>query len=115
MAASSVTGTGHGAVETPNTKEISAAPGIIFAGVIEASQSISSPPSTGNQVVFPYVLPGSSDGYVAIITSLNAGLVYVTSMNEDDNGDFIGFDFNAEAEGSVMYIVTRVGSKPEVV
>jgi hypothetical protein len=35
-------------------------------------------------------------------------------MNEDGSGNFSGFDFVADADGIVMYLVVKIGVKPKV-
>jgi hypothetical protein len=116
MGANSVTGTGLGSARKLTTKELAIlanGPSILFSGVSEAiTNEVLSPPTILNTVVFPYALPGGEENYVIIITSLNSGFVYVTTKNEDDDGNLIGFTFIAEAEGSIMYLVSKVGVRP---
>lgn len=121
MGATSVTGQGEGAVRRPSAHQVAVvtlAPTIIFSGIVEATASMmsppSSPPSSSNTVEFPYVLVGGADEHVILLTTLNAGSAYVSSMDEDEDGNLSGFSFVSEADGSVMYMVTKVGSKPAV-
>lgn len=114
MGASSVTGSGEGSAGTITGKELAIlanGPSIIFTGIAEAVDSNMSPPSVSNTVVFPYPLAGEADDYVVMLTSLNAGSVYISDRDESDT-HFTGFSFVAEAEGYVMYLVAKVGMKP---
>lgn len=116
MPATSVTGKGKGAANKPTFDEMSTStngPVIIFTGIVESTEGVSSPPTEGsNTVNFPYPLEGGEDKYVVILTTINAGYVYVSDRDEDDDGKFTGFTFITETEGSVMYLVARVGQKP---
>jgi hypothetical protein len=117
MGASSVTGTGVGASNKLTSKEMASlanGPSILIAGAIEATETITSPPTSGNYVVFPEALPGGAENYIVILTTQNAGNAYVTDMNEDGSGNFSGFDFFVEADGTVMYLVVKIGVKPKV-
>lgn len=117
MAGTSVTGVGVGSAERQSIHELTIlanAPAIIFAGTVESTaEEISSPPTAYNYVVFPYAL-GDMDNYVILLTTLNAGAVYVSDRDEDEEGNFTGFSFVAETEGTVMYIVSRIGSRPNL-
>jgi hypothetical protein len=118
MGSTSVTGaSGAGETGQFTTKELSVlanAPAIIFAGITE-SVMITSPPTPGiNSVSFVYPLPGGADSYVVILTSVNAGYVYVTDRVEDEEGNFSGFAFASETDGTIMYIVSKVGIRPEL-
>ena len=116
MAASSVTGKGIGASDKPTSKELATignGPSILIAGTIESEGGMSSPPSSSNTVVFPNALPGAASKYIVILTTLNGGYAYVTHKDETD-GNFVGFDFVTEADCTLMYIVTKIGSKPNV-
>ncbi len=116
MTATSVTGVGQGESNKPTTKELAAfaeGPSIIFTGITDATDNMSSPPTAENTVVFPYVLAGGADAYVVMLTSINAGATYISNKAESD-GNFTGFTFVAEAEGSVMYLVAKVGSRPNI-
>ena len=117
MAASSVTGTGPGASNKLTTTELASlanGPTICLTGYVESEDIATSPATIGNTIVFPQVLPGSSDDYVVLLTTLNGGYAYVTDMDENDDGDFIGFSFGTEAECSMMYLVAKAGIKPSV-
>lgn len=115
MAATSVTGVGQGDSGKYTIKDLAIlanAPNIIFSGMVEASE-IMSPPSSSNTVVFPYALPGGADNYVIMLTTINAGLAYVSDRDEIE-GNFTGFSFITETDGTLMYLVVKVGSKPEL-
>lgn len=116
MGANSATGTGSGAALTKTAKELSMlanAPTIIFAGYVE--DIVTASPTSGlGTVTFPYPLPGGANKYVVIATSLNAGSVYVSSLNEDSDENFTGFNIVAETDGDVMYMVSKVGSRPNI-
>lgn len=116
MGATSVTGLGLGSCGKPTMKELSSlhqGPDIIFTGITAASEVPSSPPSSGfNEVILPYVLEGGADKYVVLLTSIGGGDVFVAEMNEDDDGNLIGFTITAEADCDVMYLVAKVGTKP---
>jgi hypothetical protein len=118
MGASSVTGvSGAGMSGKATTNELSKlanGPAIMFSGYVESEDIVVSPPAIGNTIVFPQPLQGSSDNYVVLLTTLNGGYAYVTDMDENDDGDFIGFSFATEAECSMMYLVAKVGIKPTV-
>lgn len=116
MAAQSVTGTGTGACDKLTTKELAilaTGPSILYSGTAESFE-VASPPSGSNTVVLPKALPGAASNYVVVLTSINAGAVYITELTEED-GDFVSFTFNAESEGSVMYIVASAGIRPTVI
>lgn len=117
MGAQSVTGTGAGASNKLTTKELSAlanGPAVQIAGVVESTDSIlSSPPTPGvNSVTFPRALTGGSENYIVLLTTLNGGLSYVTDMDEDANGNFSGFSFSTESECTLMYMVVKIGQRP---
>lgn len=113
MTASTTQGKGVGAAAKTFNRELTAilnGPAIYAAGVIPASETITSPPSSGNTVVLPTPLPGGSDSYVVMLTSLNGGSAYVTNM-EESNGFFVSFDFNSEADCDMMYLVVKKGHR----
>lgn len=118
MTASSVTGTGLGDAGKPTTNQLSIlsnGPSIIFSGVVETVEGIASPPDiAANTVVFPYTLPGGAEKYVILLTTLNGGSAYLSSINEDEDGTVHGFSVQSEAEGTVMYMVTKAGTRPRV-
>lgn len=115
MAATTSQGTGHGAANKPTTNDLAViaqtGPYIVFAGYAEGSEAMSSPPGLTDTVIFPYPLD-SVDNYVVMLTSLNAGSVYVTDLSEDETG-FYGFEFAVETDGTVMYAVVKVGARPQ--
>jgi hypothetical protein len=113
---SSVTGQGLGAAGKFTTTELSIlanAPSIIFSGITETT-GLMSPPVSTNNVVFPYPLPGGMDKYVVLLTTINGGVVYVSDRDEDDDGNFTGFSFVSESDGDVMYLVAKVGVRPQL-
>jgi len=117
MGASSVTGKGGGSAGKLTTKELSAlavGPAIYAAGVIAAQDISSSPPmSSFNEVVLPNPLPGGSDAYIVMLTSLNGGDSYVVLMNEED-GYFTGFVVGVETSSDVFYMVVKKGFRPNI-
>lgn len=117
MSASSVTGSGVGASRKPTSNELAIlanGPNIIFTGLIEATDGIASPPITLASVVFNYPLPGGADNYVVLLTTINAGYAYVADRDEDGEGNFTGFSVIAEEDGTVMYLVAKVGQRPNL-
>lgn len=119
MGAQSVTGTGLGASNKLTTKEpsiLANGPSILVAGTIDITEldSISSPPTTANPVVFNTPLPGSKDNYVVVVTGLNTGATYIGAMYDDEDGNFSEFVIFSEGEGTCMYLVTKVGTRPTV-
>lgn len=111
MGASSVTGTGMGSCGKPTTVELAAwanAPAIMIAGRTDTTEIVSSPPTQGAVITLPTPLPGGADSYAVILTSLNGGSTYVADMTEED-GNFTSFTFVSESEGTVMYIVVKIG------
>lgn len=117
MTATSVTGRGRGASNKYTTKELSAianGPAIFVAGTIESVERETSPPSFGNEVVFPSSLPGGPDSYVVMLTSISGGYAYVISMNDDEENNFTGFEFDSESECDMMYLVVKKGYRPSI-
>lgn len=112
MGASSVTGTGSGATNQPTIKDLSRGPRVVLTGIIPTvvdEDLISSPPTSGTAVTFPYALEGPASSYCVFLTTKNGGHAYVISMQEED-GNFTGFSLVAETECDVMYMVTTIGS-----
>lgn len=115
MSATSVTGQGVGEAGKITMRELSIlanGPAIFYTDTVEIADVGSSPPSASNFVVFPAPLPNGADNYVVILTTQNAGSAYVTSMDENDDGDFIGFHLVGDTDGTVMYLVASKGSRP---
>lgn len=113
MGATSTQGVGSGQANKPSINDLaylSNAPSILIAGRVE-SGPLSSPPIETGIVTFNQPLPGSPDNYVVTLTTLNGGTAYVALMSDDSNGNFSGFICVAEAECTVMYIVTKVGER----
>lgn len=114
---SSATGKGPGASNKVTTKELAAlanGPTIHVTGYVESEDLATSPPVTGNSVVFPQPLTGGYENYVVILTTLNGGYAYVTDMDENSAGNFTGFSFGTEAECSLMYLVAKAGIRPTI-
>jgi hypothetical protein len=118
MTASSTTGVGRGSSNKATVKELSAlanAPSILIAGVVESEGIAASPPADpGNEVVFPTPIIGGSENFIVLLTTQNGGYAYITSMNENDDGNFSGFNFATESECTLMYLVTKIGQKPTI-
>jgi len=125
MGASSVTGTGQGIANKPTLTDLGVAsmgPQIYASGWAESTEAGHglpiSPPGIGGTVTLIHPLPGLAEDYVVILTTINAGYAYIIDMDDDDLDDdneddhFVGFSFLTEAEGDVMYVVTKVGIKP---
>jgi hypothetical protein len=89
-----------------------------LTGYSEADNVSVSPPSSpatiGNTVVFPAPLTGGSENYVVLLTTQNSGYAYVNEFDEDGDGNFSGFSFITETEGTLMYLVASVGIRPVV-
>lgn len=116
MAASSVTGRGSGVAEAFSLKDLAHTPYIIFSGIQHTSaEPPASPPADSDfaSVTFPYPLPGGVDNYIIMLTTITGGTAYVIDREEDDDGNFTKFYFTADSECDVMYLVARVGSKPQ--
>jgi hypothetical protein len=116
MAATSLTGKGSGSSNKPTTTELGIlanGPSIIFTGITEIVE-LGSPPIEATTYTFPYPLPGGKDSYVVMLTSLCGGTAYVTSREEDDDGNFTGFNAVVESTSLVQFLVAKVGVKPQV-
>lgn len=116
MSSTSSTGKGQGASDKFNTNQLNIlanAPSIIFTGIIEAEEGITSPPSVSSTVTFPYALEGAASNYVVLLTTINGGYAYVTALHET-SGDFTGFSCTVEADCSLMYLVSKVGIRPNL-
>ena len=90
----------------------SMSPSIYLAGMLEASDSNmsppSSPPSSLNTVTFD-ALPGHYSRYIVMLTTQNGGLAYVTEMIYNDSNNLTGFSVYSEVECTVNYMVVRTG------
>jgi hypothetical protein len=118
MTAATTTGRGHGSSNKFTTKElakIANGPVIMVAGYAESQGGVASPPSSSDVVVFPTPLEGGSENYVVLLTTQNGGYAYVNNLNENADGDFIGFSFLTETDCSLMYLVAKVGHKPATI
>lgn len=112
MGATSATGIGLGSAEKITATKLETfanGPSIIFAGMMQTLDSISSPPSNTNRVTFPYPLPGGVDKYVVMLTGINTSSVYVAVRYEDDDGNFTGFSAVSDTDGDAMYMVVKAG------
>lgn len=118
MGAQSATGKGKGSANKPSLKELGVlnnAPSILVAGRADLAEGgVTSPPSPNATVYLPNPLPGSPENYVVLITGLNATGLHVGTMHENSNGDFDYFTVYADDEGTVMYIVCKAGTKPNI-
>lgn len=125
MGASSTTGvSGVGDSNQATTKDLSRwelGPQILLAGIatsIELDAS-ASPPSYGGTVILPEPLLGLGEEHVVLLTTLNGGAAYIVDMNDEDlDGDdeddhFTEFTFRTDSDCDVMYIVTKVGIRPD--
>lgn len=125
MGASSVTGVGLGDSGKATVNDLSRwalGPSILVAG-IASTGNVEVPPSPPSgeygEVVFPKPLLGLGEEHVVILTTLNGGSAYVIDMDDQDldndevDDHFTGFTFVAESSCDVMYIVVKVGIKPE--
>lgn len=124
MGTTSVSGKGNGNSKKLSLKDLSLmlsnGPYVIFAGTSTPTQGGSSPPSSPpmaviGEVIFPYVLEGGSSNYSVLLTTKNSGYAYTTSLNEDDDGNFTGFDYRVSSGGDVMYMVVKNGVRPKSV
>lgn len=116
MSATSVTGKGLGKSAKLTTNELATlanGPSIIFTGITNVVSVISSPPSISTSVTFPYPLPGGADKYVVLLTTINGGNAYIATRTES-NGNFTGFIAVADTDCTVMYLVAKVGSRPQL-
>jgi hypothetical protein len=116
MTASSVTGKGPGSSNKPTLADLSIAAGgpqIVIADVLHTSAvDNASPPASGGTVVFPTPLPGGSEKYVVNLTTVSGGLAYLVDLDENDDGDFVGFSVIVNTECDVHYMVAKKGYKP---
>ena len=105
-------GTAANELSKYNLESIAKAPSIIFTGYAEAEAIYTSPPSNSSVVSFPYALTGGVDSYVILLTTINAGYAYVVERLTDRNGNFSGFSCITQYEGTVMYLVSKIGTRP---
>ncbi len=117
MSGASTTGRGPGASGQPTTKTLAIlanAPSILISGVLPTEEDeATSPPTPLGSVTFPEPLPGGAENYVVLLTTHNGGYAYVTDTDEVD-GDFSGFSFNTQYECDCMYLVTKIGVRPDM-
>lgn len=117
MGATSPTGvSGSGDTGKFTTKELAIlanAPSILFTGIVHG-EVVASPPANLTEVTFPYPLPGGEDNYVVMLTTISGGSAYVIDRDEDEDGNFVSFTLAVESECDVMYLVARVGSRPNL-
>jgi len=118
MGASSVTGSGQGMCGKLTSKGLSllaTGPSILIAGRVEVSEDLGiNPPSPTVVVTLSPSLPGSYTNYVVLITGLNTGSMYIATIEDDDNDNFSEFRVIAEEEGTCMYVIAKVGNKPNI-
>ncbi len=115
MTATSVTGKGVGSSNKLTTVELATlanGPSIIFTGRVESEATLS-PGGSACAIVFPYPLPGSAEDYVVMLTTVNAGSAYVASEDETAT-HFTGVQVIGTSEGTIMYMVAKVGSRPNI-
>lgn len=110
MGASSATGKGNGASNKPGIVQLQEFSNsvILAAGYAEGSEVVASPPGFNNLVEFDVPLEGPSDRYVVMVTTLNGGYAYVSTMQENDDGNFYRFGVVVEADCNFMYLVAKV-------
>lgn len=117
MGAYSVTGVGKGAAEKRTTTELAVlanAPAILLTGRDDAVELPVSPSGYGNTVIFPKPLPGLAADYVVMLTAVSANTASILQFHES-GGNFIGFTYLlGEFEGSVMYMIAKIGVRPDV-
>lgn len=115
--AQSVTGKGLGSSGKLTEKELAIlanSMNIILAGRVDLEEDLLvNPPSPTARVTFNEALPGSKTNYVVLVTGLNTGLIYLLNMSDVD-GNFASFRVLGEEEGTCMYVVAKVGLKPQV-
>jgi len=115
MGASSTTGvSGAGDSNKATVKHLSRwalGPQIILAGIAGCHVESIEGQFIGT-VVFPEPLPGSGEEHVVVLTTLNGGTAYVLDM-DTENDHFTGFITIADNDCDVMYIVTKVGIRPD--
>jgi len=118
MTATSATGVGLGSSHKYTTRELAILANylnIMAAGRIDLQEDeMINPPSPTATITFITPLPGSQANYTVLITSLNAGSIYVASMTDNDAGNFSEFQVIGEAEGSCMYMVLQAGVRPNL-
>jgi hypothetical protein len=116
MGSTSSTGKGQGASDKLSNSELGIlanAPSIIFTGIIEANEGITSPPATSGTVTFPYPLDGPASNYVIMLTTINGGVAFVSALYENEDS-FTGFSATVEADCDLMYLVAKVGTRPNL-
>jgi len=124
MSISSITGvSGRGATQQPTTNDLSRwanGPQIILTGVVETAENDAfSPPTPSATVTLPIPQPGLGEDYVVILTTINGEHAYIIDMDDDDLDDdeeddhFVGFTLLSDVECQVMYLVTKVGIRPQ--
>ena len=118
MVAHSVTGTGSGSSGKFTTKELAAlanGPSVLVVGRVDTIETeLTSPPSISGSVTLDPALPGSHENYVVIVTGLNTGATYVGSMVDNDDDNFNQFLVVSETEGTCMYFISKIGTRPTV-
>jgi len=116
MGSTSSTGKGQGASEKLTVAELGIlanSPSILFSGIAEAVNSNTSPPTPSSIITFPHALEGAASNYIVMLTTINGGYAYVTALYET-SGNFTGFACTVEADCSLMYLVAKVGFRPNL-
>lgn len=118
MTSQSATGTGLGASGKLTTKELAILTNglnILEAGRIELSEDfLINPPSPTAIVTLMNELTGSYTNYSVLLTGLNTGAIYITSLTDNDAGNFSEFRVIGESEGTCMYVIVKNGLMPTV-
>lgn len=118
MGASSVTGVGQGDCEKLTTKELAIlanGPAILVAGRTELTEDfLVNPPSPTATIQLETPLTGSYSNYVVQLTGMNTSSVYIASMTNNSDGNFSQFRVIGEDEGTCMYMITKIGIRPDV-
>jgi hypothetical protein len=113
MGATSVTGvSGPGICGKATMNELtqhSLGPQILVAG--RTNEGIAaSPDGWVGTVTLPQPLP-PTDAYCVFLTCWGASSAWVTDLNTNDDGELVGFDYAADLEGTIMYMVTKTGTR----
>lgn len=112
MGATSATGKGTGVSDKVTTVQLAIqanGPQLLIVSTWESEDLPVSPAAVGGTVTFPFPYMGDPDNYCVSVTSLNGGYSYVSALNDDGDGNFIGFDFITESECTIMYMVATKG------
>jgi hypothetical protein len=109
MGAYAVEGTGPGEANKPTYNQLcnfAFLPSILFTGIVTTSGATpTSPPLSTGTAIFPKPLSGSPDNYMVFLTGKNTGWAQISSLTENENGDFSGFLVNSLYDGDVNFMV----------